>query len=253
MGPHRLAWFRTSGFHPENTDSNSVGAAMHPKHQEAINLRLEGKSYTEINNILGIAKSTQSDWFKTLKLPIRVQKILTNKKIATTKNFNEFNKKRTEDIQKENKKIIIGAVKEIKTLSKYELKLLGVALYWGEGYKNQKRNSKYVQISNADPYLIALFLRFLREVIKIPEEKLKVSIFLYPNINISSSISFWSKITNIDSERFRTTVSVSRASRGKRPQNSLPYGTLKLSVNSRRNFYQIKGWINGLIKQSVPD
>lgn len=163
----------------------------------------------------------------------------------------KFNKERTLTIQTENQEIAKNALEEIKKLSEYEIKLIGSALYWGEGYKNQKRNSKCVQISNSDPYLIALFLRFLREVIKAPEDKLKISIFVHPNINSSLAIKFWSKITNINQNKFRISASISSASQRKRPKNLLPYGTLKLSVNNRQNFYQIRGWIDGLIKQSV--
>lgn len=216
--------------------------------QKAFRLRLKGKSYGEIKGAIGVPKSTLSSWFKDLKLSFSTQKILLNKKRATNRHLMKFNKERTLAIQIENQKITENSFGEIKKLSEYELKLIGAALYWGEGYKNQKRNSKCVQISNSDPDLIALFLRFLREVINVPEERLKVSIFIHPNTSALKAINFWSKITNIDSNQFRTFISISSASQRKRPKNLLPYGTLKLSVNSRQNFYQIKGWIDGLIK-----
>jgi len=219
-------------------------------HQKALKLRLGGKSYGEIRRTIGIPKSTLSSWFKDLKLSASVQKVLLNKKRATNKYLMKFNRERTLTIQVENQKITKNSLKEIKRLSEYEIKLIGAALYWGEGYKNQKRNSKCVQISNSDPYLIALFLRFLREVVNVPEERLKVSIFIHTNVSAAKAIKFWSKVTNIASNRFQTAVSISSASKRKRPPKSLPYGTLKLSVNSRQNFYQIKGWIDGLIKQT---
>jgi len=77
-----------------------------------------------------------------------------------------------------------------------------------------------------------------------------VGIRIHPNIKEQSVINFWAKVTDIPKERFRITHQISRASKRKRPVNSLPYGTLRLNVNSRQKFQQIKGWIEGLIRQT---
>jgi len=223
---------------------------MNFRYRKALKLRFAGKSYGEINQALGVPKSTLSSWFKNLQLPPSIQKILIEKGRVTRKHLMKFNQRRTRAIQIENQRINKEAVKEIRTLSKYELKLVGATLYWGEGYKNQKRKSKSVQLSNSDPYLVTLFLRFLREILKIPEEKLNVSLHVHPNINEKSTIKFWSKITGIPSERFHVTHQISGTSQRKRPSNSLPYGTLDLRVHNRQNFYKIKGWIDGLIRQA---
>ena len=153
---------------------------------------------------------------------------------------------------KENKEIINNAISQINSLSKRELLLVGTALYWAEGYKNKKEipGNQHIQFVNSDPYMITLFLRFLREILQVPEEKFYVSIRIHPNINEQSTIKFWSKVTNVPKERFHTEHQISRLSRGKRPRNSLPYGTLDIKVCNRQKFQQIKGWIEGLIKQT---
>jgi len=224
---------------------------MHPKYQGVIKLRKRGKSYREIARIVCVSKSSVSQWCKNLKLPIYAQKILEKKNNYPKELFRKYNQLKARKVQLENQKIKKEATSEIHPLSKYELLLVGATLYWGEGYKSERSRSKGVQLSNSDPYLVALFLRFLREIIGISEERLKVSIRIHPNINSKDAIKFWSKVTKIPQECFRITHQISRASKGKRPYNSLPYGTLDLRVNSRRMFYQIKGWIEGLIKQSV--
>jgi len=186
-----------------------------------------------------------------LKLPIYAQKILEKKNNYPKELFRKYNKLKARKVQLENQKIKKEAASEIHPLSKYELLLVGATLYWGEGYKSERSRSKGVQLSNSDPYLVALFLRFLREIIGISEERLKVSIRVHPNINEKEVVKFWSEVTAVPRERFRITRQISRASEGKRPRNSLPYGTLDLRVNSRQKFYQIKGWIEGLLKQTV--
>ncbi len=95
--------------------------------------------------------------------------------------------------------------------------------------------------------MIILFIRFLREIMRIPEEKMKPSIHLYPSTNKDKAVNFWSKITNLPKDQFKSTQQVSRASQGKKPYNLLPYGTLDLRVNSRQEFFRIRGWMDGLI------
>jgi len=217
---------------------------------QAYQLRLKGKSYGEIKKILGIPKSTLSSWFKDLKLSKETQRILEEKGRVPRAQLIKFNRQRTNRIQVENERIRRKAFKEINTFTKRELLLIGAALYWGEGYKSERSNKGSVEISNANPEFIALSLRFFREILDVPEEKIKVSLLLHPNIDEQSAIHFWSQITSIPEERFGTTNQVSRASKGRRPKNTLPYGTLRLRIYKRQKFFQIKGWIDGLKSQS---
>ena len=129
--------------------------------------------------------------------------------------------------------------------------VVGATLYWAEGWNRDTEGKGHgVCFVNSDPDMIKLFLRFLREIIHVSEDKFRVDIHIYPSINEKSAIRFWSKVTNIPKERFRITQQISRASKGKRPKNSLPYGTLKLDATRRQNFFKIKGWIDGLIRQN---
>ena len=231
---------------------------MHPKDQirykEALRLRCQGKSYDEIKKLSGVPKSTQSGWFKNLDLPPVIQRILEKKGRVAREQFIEFNRHRTQRIKTENQKIKEDAFEEVNSLSKYELMLIGATLYWAEGYKIEiQKGTPGICFANSDPHMVALFLRFLREIIQISEEKFRVSIHIHPNIEAQPTIKFWAKVTNIPQERFRITRQISRASKRKRPRNSLPYGTLDLRVNNRRNCFHVQGLINGLKHQSGLD
>lgn len=221
-------------------------------HQKAIELRLKGKSYNEIKRALGIPKSTLSSWFKNFTLPLPIKQILEEKRRAPRQQLMEFNRRRTKAIQKENKKIIQDAANEIKKISKYDLLLVGTALYWAEGYNNQSKvHSPYLSFGNSNPNIVALYVYFLRKCMQIPTEKMRPFVQVHHNVNVKSAIAFWAKICNIPKEKFHITHQISSAGKNKRPYNSLPYGTFKLDVSGRRNFYQIKGWIDGLTKQTT--
>ncbi len=221
--------------------------------QKAFALRRRGKSYGEILKKLNLtSKGTLSYWFKGLKLSVVAQKLLEGKiRLARQRGLFKNNRRRTEAIQIENKKVRQIAASEIKPLSRYELLLVGAALYWAEGYNRQdKFPSPFISFGNSNLDMVVLFISFLIKVMKIPEEKLRPIVQIHRNIEPKSAIDFWAKNCNISKERFRVTYQISRASKGKRPFNSLPYGTLKLNVPGRQHFFEIKGWIDGLIKQN---
>lgn len=221
---------------------------MHPKYQKVIKLRKKGKSYREIAKIIGISKNSVSRWCKNLKLPLSVQKILEKKSNYSKELFKKYNQLNTEKVQIENREIVRKFTKEIRKPSRYELKLIGAVLHWAEGNKRQPYR---VQFANSDFNMVMLYLRFFREILQIPDEKLIVSIRVYPNINANTVVQFWSKVTKLPKEQFHIVRQISRASQGKRPFNSLPNGTIDIRFHGRQKFYQIRGWIEGLIRQSI--
>ncbi len=224
---------------------------MHPQYPEVIKLRKKGQSYREIARAVGVSKNSVSRWCQNLELPPKAKRII-EEKIKYNKHFFEsYNKYKHEVVQAENKKIKQSFSKKIKPISDYELLLIGTALYWGEGCKRHRRNyGEYASLCNSDPDIIKVFLRFAREVLSIPEERIKPSIRIHPNITRESAIDFWSKITNIPKDKFYITTQISRASQGKRPIYSLPYGTLEIRIPNRQRFFEILGLIDGLIKNT---
>jgi hypothetical protein len=94
--------------------------------------------------------------------------------------------------------------------------------------------------------MIKLFLRFLREILLIPEEKISGELHLYENIDHAAAKNFWSDISQIPVNRFWSTNLVSKSSQGKRPINRLPYGTIAIRVSGRKLFHQVMGMIDGL-------
>lgn len=216
--------------------------------KQAVKLRLQGKSYNEIREILNIpSKGTLSYWFKNLKLTKAAKRRLKQKiAFAREHGLLKFNRDRTKAIQLENRIAKEFAKKTIGLLTKRELLLVGTALYWGEGYKRAKYPS--FSLSNSDPALISVFMRIIREVFLIPDEKIRAHIQIHPNLRVRETIKFWSKVTYLPPDNFRVIKLVSQASKNKRPKNFLPYGTLDVRVNSRQLYFKMMGFIEGLAK-----
>jgi len=97
--------------------------------------------------------------------------------------------------------------------------------------------------------LVAVFLKFLREICEVEESKIRAGLRIYQHHNSDQLLNFWSKLTKIPKERFeKFYYGISKSSSGKRPFNILPYGTIQIRVHSTPVFHTIMGWIDGLAK-----
>jgi len=229
---------------------------MRKDKNKALKLRLSGKSYNEITKILGIPKSTLSGWFSGLELSEESKKrILERARKKSLEGLLKRNKNQTALAIKRKIDIQSRASKEIDSISKKNLLLIGTTLYWSEGYKRpiirNGREATYhsVSLTNSDPDLIKIYLRFLKEICKVPENKINADIRIFEHQNVDNLLKYWEKITGIKKEKFgKIYYGVSKSSLGKRPFNRLPYGTIQIRVNETKLFHQIMGWIEGIKK-----
>ena len=235
--------------------SNQLDMPVIKKGREhALALRLEGKTYGEIRRVLNIAKSTQSDWFKSLVLPQRAQNILAGKQGNGLIALGLSNKRRTDAIKEENEAIRIACEQKVGLINKRELMLIEASLYWAEGYKNfntARKNYPYIGFSNSDPQMMRVFIAFLKDVLGIGSEKLRLEVHIYPQQSLSDARMYWHQVTGISADWIKAYVVVSPTSRGKRPKNLLPYGTAYLRINSRQEFFKVRGLIDGIVKGLV--
>lgn len=219
------------------------------KKLRAIKFRKQGRSYREIAQALKISKSTAYDWGRKVKLSKTAKERIEKKiKEALRKGLAVYNrvygKIRSEEAAKIREKIKERASREIKRLSKKDLKFIGAALYWAEG---NTKNRNRLQFGNSNPLMMKAALRFFREICNIPDDKIGARIHIYPGINYRKALSFWSQIAKLPKSNFYPPqVQVSRASKGKRPRNTLPHGTLHLTVNNTDLACRVKGWIRGI-------
>ncbi len=220
--------------------------------EKILKLRYQGKSYNEIARALKIGKGTVSYWLHGVPLPPAAQKRIQGKiENARKLGLIAFTRRRSRMVLRENSLLYRKGLQEIGSLSERELFLLGVALYWGEGYKSEKwkyKSSAALRFTNSDPLMVASFVRFSRDILKVSDDQMKAYIHMYPHQDPKKVIRFWSRLTRFPLKSFRVYYYVSRVSNHVRPANSLPYGTLHIRINSRRLFFRMKGWIQGLGK-----
>jgi hypothetical protein len=213
--------------------------------QKARELRKSGYSIKEIVKEIHCAKSSISGWIRDISLtPKQIERLKTNQDKGRAKAANHPNspKQVWSTIRQDS---ISAAVKEIPPQYSIEiLKIIGSALYWAEGYKS---TVNMVSFSNSDPLMIALMMKFFREICNVPENKFRGAVNIHPHLNIDNAVRFWSKASGIPREQFHKTQAVV-SSASKRKRDTLPVGTFKIIICDVRLQSRIKGWIQGLCK-----
>lgn len=221
---------------------------MNSLKQNAIGLRKTGYSYSMISKKLNVAKSTLSNWLTSIPFtPNReaLQRIGKSKlKSALFKQKMKF-----ENIAR----MKCEAAKEVGNLSSRDLFMLGIGLYLGEGSKSHEE----VRITNADPTIIKLSIRWLKEFGGVRKEHLRVAVHGYPDHDINELVDFWSKELHIPVKQFIKTYIDTRPNKSTLKRRKLPYGTAHVYVRGGgtllwgvKNLHRkIMGWIETTIKQ----
>ncbi len=171
-------------------------------------LRTQGYSLPEISDAVQIPKSTVFCYIKGVEiLPEYIDQWMGkrggSKKIKILKEQNAL---------KEGKKLV-------GKLTNKEKMLFISALYWGEGSKGD------FGLSNTDPRLIRLFVECLRGVFEIKNERLRVSVRIYEDLDREKCLLFWSEIVGIPKEEFVNVNVLSGKKKGK-----LEYGMCRVRV-----------------------
>jgi len=164
--------------------------------EKARNLRAQGKSYSEIKQLLGIGKGTLSVWLADMPLTPEQMRQVRDLNPRRIERFREtMSKKRDARFQSAYEL----ARKDIGRLSRRELFIAGLYLYWGEGNKS---GSGKVGISNTDPGVIRAFLDWTKTV-DIPPDRLYARLHLYTDMDIKKETMYWAKILHFSSQQFR--------------------------------------------------
>ena len=165
--------------------------------QIALELRISGKSYSQIKQVLKVSKSTLSLWLRDLPLsPNRIRELRdwNQKRIE---HYRETKNKKREELLK---KIYEKEQKEILPISKRDLLIGGLFLYWGEGGKTSLSN---LTLSNTNPSIIKAFINWAEKCLSLDRKKIKIRLHLYLDMNIKKEMNFWSKALKINLSQFR--------------------------------------------------
>ena len=218
---------------------------------KAIQLRKNGKSYSEILKNIPVAKSTLSLWLRSVSLTKRQKQKLTFKKLQACWRGGQVKK---EDRIKRKIKIIERAKNDIDEISRRDLMLLGTMLYWAEGSKEKEYYPGIgVVFGNSDVKMIKLYLKWLKDCLMVSNDEITFGIYIHETYkdNLETLRSFWSKNTGFPINFFDKVYFKKNKLNGNRKNKGLEYnGLLRVTVKKSSNLNRrIVGWIEGVCKQ----
>ncbi len=153
--------------------------------------------------------------------------------------FRELQEKRTVEI----------SVREIKEISRRELWLLGVIAYWCEGAKQKEDNvSQGIIFANSDPILLTLFVKWLREILKIKDDAINYSLYIHQSANFSRALNYWNKTLKIPKDKLIKVIFKKHVIKTNRKNTGASYyGLIRIAVKKSTNLNRIiKGWVLGI-------
>jgi len=214
--------------------------------EKARALRKQGKSINQIVVEAGLSKASVSEWVRDIVLTKAQKKKLSER----GRSMESIEKRRLVRLSNELAKrqiIVDKAKKDYVHISLEQLKLIGIILYLGEGGKTERGTAR---LSNSDPEVIKMMMRFFREVCKVSEKKFRGNVHTFAHANVEKTEKYWSKISGIPRNQFQKTyIKPSSASLQKR--YTLPYGTFSINVCDTKLFLTIMGWIERIKNLTV--
>lgn len=193
---------------------------------KALTLRSEGKSYSEIKNLLGTPKGTLSYWLKDM--PLSQERILElgPKSERRIERYRETRRK-----QKEARLATARALtkKTLFPFSKRDILVAGYFLYWGEGSKS---NPAEVGIANTDPAVIKMFIEWMETCFSVPKEKMLVRVHLYSDMNEEEELRYWQKITGVSRKNFKKSYIKESTRAGLSYKGLYGHGTCNIRINN---------------------
>lgn len=214
---------------------------------KALKLRRRGYSIADIARTLKISESTASLWCREVILSKDQKKKMekrTNKKL---KRFFKMVEKQKQKRVLQKKLLIKKSVKELGKISKRDIFIAGVALYWAEGFKHKAEGR--IGFCNSDPAMIKFMINFLISHFRIKMEEIS------PRLTINESfknrerkiIEFWADYLKIPASQFTKSFyqKVKLVKIFENPENY--HGVLRIHVRkSSKLLIEMRGYLEGL-------
>lgn len=205
--------------------------ALLKKRVQAVKLRKQEMSYSQIKTKLGVSKSTLSLWLRKYPLPEEVIYELQHSDRRIERFRNTMKKKRDTRLgnvyKKEKGKLL--------PLTRRELYIAGLLLYWGEGGKTQQ---SMVSLSNTNPKILKLYIYWLTKIFGVRKKNLKARLHIYADMNEKEAIRYWSKALGLSGSQFNKTY-VKKTTLKSLSYKGLGKGTCNIIVGSRDIYERI--------------
>lgn len=215
--------------------------------EEVLTLRKKGLSLLEISGQTKIPLATIALWTKDISLSQEQKNYLYKRGQVALQNG-----RRESQLIKQKKQAVIlqneyqKGLRQIQELTNKDYFYAGIALYWGEGFKNKYEHR--LGFCNSDVGMLLFYIRWLEKYCMITKDRLVL------RLSINNSYKkrdkeikqYWSEALGISLEQFTKTF-YQQTKWKKEYSNSDYYGVVRIHVkDSLLLLWKMKGWLEGL-------
>lgn len=218
--------------------------------EKAQALRSAGESINRIAELLKMKKSTVSFWCRDIALTSAQMHSLKFKQLerARVGSLKAAEIKRAQRLNRVADEKTRGAA-DLGAMSRRDLFILGIGLYWGEGYKSSNGEFGF---TNSNPDIIKTFIAWVKANYGIQPEDfiLRVSINATYRAKSSESIRYWSKVAGLPTKQFTKTSFIKTVLKKQYGNNRKYFGTLRIKVRRATNLQRrVLGTLECLVKR----
>ena len=219
-------------------------------YKKAVDLRHKGFSYNEILEHIPVAKSTISRWCNEIILTDEQKERLVEKKRNAPLIKGKIEQKKQSE--KEAKQWAKDKILDLLDTKKDNILLIsGILLYWAEGA--HFTNKSAIEFTNTDSKMIIQMIKFFRDILEIPKNKLRIMIRLRDKNKIELAEKHWSNVTGIKRENFKRVEILEKTKK----KDKHPLGICRIGVNdatkTRKLIFLIEEFYNKFVPVAQQD
>jgi len=145
-------------------------------------------------------------------------------------------------------------VNEVGKLAKREMFLIGIALYWAEGFKHKDESS--LGLATMDVNMAKFYITWLKECLGVEDERLSFRVtanILYSN-KIKEMEKYWSDSLGVKIDQFVKPFYQKSKQNRVYANNDKYFGVLRIRVRKSINILRkMRGWMAGVARASMND
>lgn len=133
---------------------------------------------------------------------------------------------------------------EITVLSKRDILIAGIALYWAEGTRKSR-----LGFTNSEPQMIKFMFRWFQDAMGVAKDDFMPRVFINAihRSRINKVLHFWSQLLQLPTSQFGNPIFLKRPPRKVYENYESYYGVLALGIRRSSELkYRILGLIDGL-------
>ena len=144
------------------------------------------------------------------------------------------------------KELLQKAILKVGNLSNRDLFIAGIALYWGEGFKNKHEHR--LGFCNSDPEMIKFYIKWLEKCFGVKKDSIVARLTLNASYKDKTEEieDYWLKITKLPKNQFTKTFYQKTKWKKQYSENNY-HGVLRIYVKESLNMLILtRGFIEGL-------